>query len=159
MSVRIGIGYRNTVIFTVIGKKPQQETGGKETHTGGGNLFFGNKSFLVCLHHMEIRIAAVQITPVPDGQGCAFGGCSGYLVIDMEIPDGPAVTDYMPLESPFSAQGILQQRFAAAGRFSVDTVVGAHDGFHIRFLYGGFKGGQIGFSHILRIGFRIEFMA
>ena len=80
-------------------------------------------------------------------------------MVDMEITDGPAVADHMAFESPFVPQGILQECLAAAGRFAVYTVIGAHDGFNFGFLHRGFKSRQVCFGHILRIGHRVEFMA
>ena len=159
MSIRIIIRYGNAVIFTVIGKEPQQVTCGKEALTGGGNLLLGNESFLVCLHQMEICISAVQVTSVPDGQGGAFRSGGGYLMIDVEIPDCPAVADHMAAESPFSAERPDQQCFTAAGRLTVHAVICAHDRFNLGFLNRRFKCSKICFRHILRRSLSIEFMA
>ena len=69
----------------------------------------------------------------------------------MEITDGPAVTDHVSTETPFVSQCLFQQGFTAAGRFTVDTVVGAHHGLDFRFPDSGFKRGQVGFIHIFGI--------
>ena len=126
MFIRVVIGNRNTVIFTVICEQAEQESGGKKPFTGGSNIFFSNQTFLQRFQNVEISVAAVQVTSVFNGQGSAFGRGCGHFMIHMEITDGPAVTDHMTFESPFFAQCFFQKGFTAAGGFSVHPVIGAH---------------------------------
>ena len=139
----------NGVILAVVSEKPQQDAGGEQSLTGGGDLLFRHEAFLIGFQHVKVGVAAVYVTAVVNGQRGRFRGSGGDHVMGVEISNGPAVADHMPLKAPLVPKGILQQGFGAAGRLSVHPVVGTHDGFHVGFLHGGLKGRQIGFCHVL----------
>ena len=65
----------------------------------------------------------------------------------------------MALEAPLFPEDVHQQRLGAAGRLAVDAVVRAHNGLHMGLLHRRFKGGQIGFLHVLGGGLRVELVA
>ena len=159
MIIRIRIRYRDPVVLTVVCKHTEQEARGEKAFTGQCDLILGHQTFLDRFHHMQVRISAVQIAAVFDRERGAFRRCRRYLMVLMEITDRPAVTDDMPLESPFLPQRLFQQRLASAGRFSVYTVVCAHNRFDFCFPDGYFKRRKVGLVHILCVCFSVKVMA
>ena len=154
--IRIGVGNRDAVVFAVFIEKPQQETCREKSFAGRRDHLLRHQSLLQGLEHVEISVPAVQVAAVFQGQGGAFLGRVRYLVVFVEIPNGPAVADHMAPEPPLFTQGLFQKGFASAGGFAVHAVVGAHDGFHFSVFDGFLESGQIGFGHILRAGHGVE---
>ena len=79
-------------------------------------------------------------------------------MVFVEIPDGPAIGDNVPLEPPVIPQIVLQQLRAAAAGIAVHGIVSAHYRLYMAFLHGGLKGGKIGLRHILLTGVDIKVM-
>ena len=139
---------RNVVIFRFI-KQAQKESGRKESDCSFCDPFLRDKSVRVSLRKDLVGIAAVEIAAVVDRHGGAVRRILGHMVVLVEIPDRPAVGDYMPFELPGSSQKIGQQSPAPAGRFAVDAVVAAHDGLNPRLCHQAPECRQIGLCHIL----------
>ena len=159
MLIRVGGSHGNAVVFTVVIEQAQEAARCKETDAGGGNLFFRNKPLPEGFYHMQVSVSAVQVTAVFEGERSALRRSIRNLMVDMEITDGPAVADNMPLKSPFFAERFLQQCLTSAGWLPVHPVVGAHNGLDFRFLHGRFKRREICFGHVFRVRFRVKLMA
>ena len=111
--------------------------------------FFINSSFTYCLNQMRVCTTTIQVTTVIHSHRYGFHRCICYMMIFMEITHCPAVTDNVPLKSPFFSQNILQKCLTAAAWFSICPVICTHHSFYFSFLHTGFKCRQISLIHIL----------
>ncbi len=87
-----------------------------------------------------------------DLEGCAG---RGRLAVDIvmaavNVVHGIAVRNHEPLETPAVAQHCPQQKGACASGNTVDRVVDAHHGGHVRVDDGSAEGGKISISQIMR---------
>ena len=145
--------------FAALAHDTQQVTGGEQALSGQGNLLFGDQTFLESLHHVQVSIAAVQVAAHFQCQGSGLRGSLGDHMTFVEVTNGPAVGDHMALKAPFAADLIHQQELTAAAGLAVGSVVSTHDRFCLGILDAGLEGIEVGFLHILGIGFRIEAVA
>ncbi len=144
------------IIFRLI-KKSQQITGGKKPLRTSRQILFRNQPLFQCPEQMQIGISTVYITAVFNCQCRRFLCRICYHMLGMEISECPAVGNKMPLKAPVCPQNLLQGRASAAG-LPVCPVIGSHHSLYLCFLYQLFKGGQIGFIHILFRCLRVKFM-
>ena len=72
-------------------------------------------------------MAATEVSPRQDGDGCGMGQIGRKFMTCGDIGDGSAVGDNISVELPFVLQSLMQKQFAGAGRGSIDGVVSAHD--------------------------------
>ena len=157
--VGVAVGVGDGVVLAVVGEQAQHNAAGEHALAAAGDVLLGHQTLLIGLHHVQVGVAAVHVAAHFEGQGGGFGSGAGHEMPGVEIADGPAVGGHMPLEGPLIAQNIHQQGLGAAGSLAVDAVVRAHDALHLGFLDCRFKGGQVGFLHVLRAGDRVKLMA
>ena len=149
----------NLIVGAVLVEHPQSVSCGKEPHCRAADLLLGNQPLLQSGQQALIGAAAVQIASHPHRQGRGFLRPGRVFVGLMEIPYRPAVGDHMPLKSPLAPEDIHQKPFASAARFPVGAVVGAHNRLHVRVLYRGLKGRQIGLPQIFLAHHSVKFVA
>ena len=83
-----------------------------------------------------------------NGEGRGFGSSRGKFVSTEDVADGAAVGDDVAAEAPLLAENLFEQMRIGAGGFTVEAVVGAHDGCRVPFLDGGLELGKIGFFQV-----------
>ena len=93
--------------------------------------------------------AALHVQARLDGDGAGLGLALRYLVAVVDVGDGAAVGDDVPLEAPLLAQDVGEQQLAARGALAVDAVVGPHDDFHLRLLHQHLEGRQVGLPEVV----------
>src|SRR5580698_1640965 len=77
----------------------------------------------------------------------------------IEVIDGPAVGGDETLKLPVAAKNIFEQKVAGACWFTVDGIIGTHDGICSAFYDSGAKCREISVPKIMRTGINVGFVA
>ena len=145
------------VILTSI-KKSQHKTGCKKTNCSLRNSFLCNHAMMISIKDMKICISTVQITPCIQCHCCRLHWRTRNHMVFMKIPYCPAIRNKMPFKIPLTPKFIFYKCLTATTRFTIDTIIGSHNSFHMRILYKSFESWKICLFHILLRYFGIKLM-
>ena len=106
-----------------------------------------------------VGAAALEVAALRDPERRRLFRRRHQLVAHVDVVDGPAVRDHVPVEAPLLAQDVQEQALAGRGRLAVDAVVGAHDGRHLPFLHEGAERGEVRLVEIALAGAGVEVVA
>jgi len=93
--------------------------------------------------HFLVGIALIVHAPLDRKRG-AFGSRLHEVVVAGNVDDRIAVRYDVPLEAPFPTQLVFKKEAARAGRFSINSVIGAHHRSRFAFSDGSAECGKIG---------------
>ena len=83
--------------------------------------------------NLRREINALVIHSGLEGEGRSFFLGLGEMMARPDVHDRTAVGNHEAIESPRTAQLIVQKKLAGAGRLAVDAVIGAHGGSGVAF--------------------------
>ena len=114
------------VVGAVLVEHAQPEPGLEQPLHAGGDGLLGDQVQGHGGLQPLVGVPAVEGAAVVHRQGGALRLVLRHVVLPVDVADGPAVRDHIPLKSEYPVEDVLEQGLAAAGGLPVDPVVGPH---------------------------------
>ena len=114
------------VVGAVLVEHAQPEPGLKQPLHAGGDGLLGDQVQGHGGLQPLVGVPAVEGAAVVHRQGGALRLVLRHVVLPVDVADGPAVRDHIPLKAEHPVEDVLEQGLAAAGGLPVDPVVGPH---------------------------------
>ena len=141
---------------------PEGKTGFQQTTETGVDTVFRYQSPIDCRFQLHvIPPSAFQVRPAAHSRSTGRSGIGMRLVQARveKVTDGTAIAHHHIFKSPFVAQDLMEQAFAPATGFSLETLIGTHHFFHIGFLDQYLESRQVSLPQIARVKlFHVEIM-